>query len=960
MLLKACLFLVPLLLADAEPPARQHWAFVPPAAHEPPEVRDATWARGPLDRFILTRLEEKALAPAPEADRRTLLRRVSYDLTGLPPTFEETQAFLDDDSPDALERLTDRLLASPRHGERWGRYWLDVARYADTKGYVYSDREERRFVHSTSYRDWVIRALNEDMPYDRFLLLQLAADRLEPEGSPHLAAMGFLTLGRRFLGVIHDIIDDRIDTVFRGTQALTVSCARCHDHKFDPIPTLDYYSLYGIFVSSSERTVELAGGEPAPEAYRQELAKRIADLDKKLEEKKEAVASRFRARVKEYLLAVLDVERLPTEEFYAFLGPDDLNPVVVRQWHAYIFASRGPGQSIFAPWRAFAGLKKDAFARGARAALDSVRSESHPLVLAAFERKLPGSMEEVARTYGELLHNPTEEALRSVLHGPGSPASVPPGPVTEIDWLFDEPTRVELGKLQSKIDAWRIEAPGSPGHAVLLVDRPVERPARVFVRGNPAQKGEEAPRRFLTAISRGDPKELEHGSGRLGLARAIAAPDNPLTARVLVNRVWLHHFGAGLVRTPSDFGLRAEPPSHPELLDFLSQSFVDGGWSIKRLHRELVPSSAYRQSSEAQPEGSRLDPENRLLHRANRTRLDFEALRDSLLAASGELELAMGGRPADIFAEPFSTRRTVYGLVDRQFLPGTFRVFDVANPDQHTPERHATTVPQQALFLLNSPFVAGRARAVARRKEIASAARDSDRIGALWEVVLGRRPVEREVETALAYLTDAREEPADPGPPGGREWSYGFGRYVEPSGGHAGRIEGFTPLPHFTGEAWQGGPKWPDEKLGWVQLTAAGGHAGNDLSHAAVRRWTAPRAGRAAIEGTIAHVHKPGDGVRARVVSSRFGSLGEWSLHDGNVETQLAPIEVKPGDTIDFVVDLGGALSNDDFLWAPTVRLDDERWSAREGFGGPRTPPLTPLESLAQALLVSNELVFVD
>src|SRR6185503_18132040 len=819
--------------ARPAPAKAAHWAFQAPHRPALPKVNAASWPRTPIDRFILAKLEARGLQPAPPADKRTLLRRATYDLTGLPPTPEELEAFQRDTSPESFARVVDRLLASPHYGERWGRYWLDVARYSDTKGYVY-DREEKRFVHSHVYRDWVVRALNEDLPYDQFLLQQIAADQLEPAPSPAaLAAMGFFTVGRRFLGVQHDIIDDRIDVLTRGMMGLSVACARCHDHKFDPIPTQDYYSLYGVFSSTSEKTVALET-PAAPTKEQQEFLKGLREREEKLnktfERKRADFTARLRAKTPEYLAAVLDVAKLPSEEFYAILGPDDLNPIIVRQWEQFIFQRRGPADPIFGLWNSLGALSEKEFAAkapgvvaGFRAAFDGPkegakgsRSLMNPLIAGAFTNA-PASMREVAQRYGEAFDAvnkawlnalstaatnkttpPTaldadREPLRQVLYSPDSPASVPNGAIIDLEWFFDEGGRVELAKLQAEIDRWIINSPGATPHAVVLADRAEPRNARVFVRGNPANKAEEVPRQFLRVVAGPNRKPFQHGSGRIELARAIASPDNPLTARVMVNRVWQHHFGVGLVTTPSDFGTRAEPPSHPELLDWLACEFVNPveslnrsigksgngaaasaqsndsriqrfndstkaqPWSIKHLHRLILLSAAYQQSSDPGKSGekaARLDPQNRLLSHANKQRLDFEAMRDSLLSASGELDLAMGGRAVDILGKKPVPRRTLYGYIDRQFVPATFRIFDFANPDLHIPQRSDTTVPQQALFFLNSPFMADRARALARRAAPPSAAKPAERVRRMYRFALQREPTGKELDAALAFIKD--------------------------------------------------------------------------------------------------------------------------------------------------------------------------------------------------------------
>ena len=973
---------------------RRHWAFRPIADPAPPRARDADWCRTPVDAFVLAGLDAAGLAPAPRADRRTLIRRLTYDLTGLPPSPAEVEAFAADPDPAAYETLVDRLLASPHYGERWARHWLDVARYADTKGYVYS-REERFFVHAPAFRDWVVRAFNEDMPYDRFLLLQVAADQAAPGDRPALAAMGFLTLGRRFLGVTHDIIDDRIDVVTRGTMGMTVACARCHDHKFDPIPTADYYSLYGVFQNSAERLLPIAEPTERDDAYLtfdQELQGRQQRLRLAMDARRAEATKRARERLADYLLAQRELAKFPEEGFDQILSKADLIPAFVRRWESYLAAGAKAGDPIFQHWRMFAALRDEEFAgRAAAVARELTRPGSpavNPVVARAFEGP-PASIREVAERYARLLAeadrhwqelcakakaegsaepaalpDADEEAVRRVLVGPRSPCFVPDEGIVSTDGFFDFEACEALWKLQGEVDRWLIQSPRAPAHAVALVDRQAVREPRIFRRGNPAIKGDEVPRRFLSALAGPDGKPFAQGSGRLELARAIVDPGNPLTARVWVNRIWQHHLGAGLVRTPSDFGLRAEAPSHPELLDWLARRLIAGGWSTKAIHRLILLSAAYQQRPDGPADPSArerallTDPENRLLWRMTPRRLTFEELRDTLLAASGELDQRMGGRGEELFpAGSTNSRRTLYGLVDRQFLPGVLRLFDFANPDLHIPRRSETTVPQQALFALNHPFLAGRARALVAR--VGPADDPAGRIRRLYLAAYQREPTEAQARAALAFLDSAAEAPRPVVPAETLAWQYGYGAVDE----SAGRLRDFRPLPHFTGTAWGGGPSWPDPALGWVQLTARGGHPGNDLQHAAVRRWTAPRDGIVAVKSTAIHEEEPGDGIRCWLISSRHGVLQSAPLHNGRREFDAESIVVKAGDTLDFVVDIRANLNSDQYLWAPVIRdvaAPPSTWDAARDFAGPPTAQLTPWEQLAQVLLLANELMFVD
>jgi hypothetical protein len=561
-----------------------------------------------------------------------------------------------------------------------------------------------------------------------------------------------------------------------------------------------------------------------------------------------------------------------------------------------------------------------------------------------------------------------EKELRQVLFGPESPVNVPPGSVWDVEWFFHEGPRVEFGKLQSEIDRWIIKAAGAPRFAVTLEDKPGAKNPRVFRRGNPANRGEEIPRRYLELIAGGNRKPFKNGAGRMELAKAIASKDNPLTARVFVNRVWAGHFGEGLVRTLNDFGTRSEPPSHPELLDWLAHYFVDNGWSVKKLHRLILLSSTYQQGSRAASgEGAANDPQNRLLWRMNPHRLEFEELRDSLLLAAGELSAEAGGKPRPLFGGKFVPKRSVYGFVDRQFLPGVYRVFDFPNPDLPSGQRSLTTVPQQALYLMNNAFLVDRARKLAGRSQHAGSQLPEERVRFLYRAAFQREPSSEEIDASVGFVRRAEVMPQaePPSPPPPSAWSYGYGRIEKE------RLEGFVPLPYFAEKTWQGSADYPDAKLGWVQLTAEGGHAGNDLQHAAIRRWTAPISGKINIAGTLEHKRAEGDGIRGTLVSSRHGILGQWTLHNTKTKTEFERVAVEKGDTIDFVVDIRGGLNNDDFAWAPAItwmvdasaKYDKTEWDAKKEFGGPPEippAPLRPWESLAQALLMANEFVFVD
>ncbi|MSU57464.1 MAG: DUF1553 domain-containing protein [Pedosphaera sp.] len=770
-------------LTDVTEAKRRHWAFQPVTKPSPPAVRNPRWIKTSVDNFVLAKLEQKKLKPAPAADRRTLIRRVTYDLIGLPPTPDEVEAFVKDARPDAYARLVDRLLASPHYGERWGRYWLDLARYADTRGYL-AGGEERRYAFSYTYRDYVVRALNEDKPYDKFLLEQIAADRLElGDDKRPLAALGFLTLGRRFLNNQNDIIDDRLDVVTRGTLGLTVTCARCHDHKFDPIPSRDYYALHGVFASTEEPgELPLLGPLRESSEY-QDYLKQKENIRKEIAEFEQKEIAKFRNDLREnigdYLLAAHDVVKLEDQaRFDTFAGEHKVIPTVLRRWMAELDKRRTNSDAIFAPWFELAALSETEIATNLPVRLAGFTADparANPAVAKALAGQVTNSLAQVVAAYSKLFRDvdsewktslesaakenkpaPTalpdvsREAVRQLLYAENAPPNL-----TEAEVRTMHGRRLGEGAapMRNRISALDWTHAGAPPRAMAMADRATPGDSHVFLRGNPGNPGPVAPRQFLEVLSGPRPVPLTNGSGRLDLARAIASPANPLTARVFVNRVWLHHFGAGLVSTPGDFGVRTEAPLQRELLDYLAAEFVAGHWSLKQLHRLMVLSATYQQSSDAPAASLKADPDNRYLARFNRQRLDFEALRDTLLAVAGKLDLTVGGLPVDLIGEPFARRRAVYGLIERQNLPGLFRTFDFANPDVSSQARFTTTVPQQALFMLNSPFVIEQARSLVQRDEVKRAASPKEKIRALHRLACQRPPESGELRLAEQFIT---------------------------------------------------------------------------------------------------------------------------------------------------------------------------------------------------------------
>ena len=650
---------------------RNHWAFKPVRRPPVPAVQAVAWGRNPIDSFILAKLEANGLAPNSPASKAVLLRRVFLDLTGLPPRFDEVEAFQNDRSDDAFARVVDRLLNSPQYGEHWARYWLDVARYADTKGRPPASFDTRQ-PHAWTYRDWVINAFNHDLPYDKFILAQLAGDYLHadaekqaqaqrppaPESRATLAALGFLTLGDQFGGRRVDVIDDQINVTTTAFLGLTAACARCHDHKTDPIPTKDYYSLYGVFANSvqPELLPTLQSSVPASAEYADYLEK-LAELEKRLAE--------YKVMHEQYLR--------------------------------------------------FKAAKKEGKGEGSEL-----------------------SNEEIYKMY-----------LKAYRH-----------------------------RLWANLDAADLEMlhPGTPPRANALVDVPEPTDYPVLLRGVPFKRGEKVPRRMLGILT-SDPKnrgEWREGSGRRQLAEAIADAGNPLTARVFVNRVWQQFFGSGIVETPDDFGQTGALPTHPELLDWLAATFVEQNWSIKSLHRMIVLSSSYQQSSDLVSKNFEVDPGNKLRWRYPVRRLSFEMMHDSMLAATGQLDLTPGGKPVSVQSENFARRRAIYTLIDRTNFPELFAQYDLPSPDVATGRRSDTVGPQQALFLMNNPMVIEVARKFVKRPAFTRLESDRARLTHLYQAVLQRKPTEREIAIAIRFLAfelppeDAIFTPAepDPAPPG--------------------------------------------------------------------------------------------------------------------------------------------------------------------------------------------------
>ena len=737
---------------------RNFWAFRPVERAKPPPGSGSA-----IDRFVEAALRREGLEAAPPADRLALVRRAYYDLVGLPPRPDEVDAFLSDTSADGFANLVDRLLSSPQYGERWGRHWLDVARYSDDR---LNSTQDEPYANAWRYRDWVIQALNNDMPYDLFIKAQLAADLLsEDEMRPWLRED--LVAGLGMFGLSPKFQDDRIDVTGRGFLALTIGCAECHDHKFDPIPTEDYYALLGVFNSSEPREHPLADDQIVKEyEERKEAADEAsARLDRFLELQSTQLVDALAARTSEYILSAWETRGLEAAGVEARSGQSGLDKETLQRWIDYL--NGWPKQhSLLDEWGKLAA---------ANGPLDAVRRfadrvQEKVIYLIAEKRRI--ERENDIRLRGD--HSGTNIRRTALLALPrdefylwndvASPngRELPQPATTGILYYKGEALErflsgiwiAHLAESRDRIAELEAAVPEKYPFLHALTDKAEPANEHVHIRGSAENLGEEVPRRFLQILSDGDPKSFEDGSGRLELARAIASPKNRLTARVVANRIWMQHFGRGIVGTPSNFGVMGERPTHPKLLDYLATRLVDSGWSIKALHREILLTDAYQRGTRDIPASREADPENRLLWRANRRRLDAESLLDSMLFVSGQLSNAAGGPPHD-WNETGSRNRTVYRFVSRRRLDVHLGLFDFPNPNRTSPRRFGTNTPLQGLFFLNSEFLIAQSEALAERLAKEAGPDVVARIRLGYRLLFGRAPNSRELALNRQFVTSS-------------------------------------------------------------------------------------------------------------------------------------------------------------------------------------------------------------
>lgn len=958
--------------------ADNHWAFQSITRPSMPESEDPDWARSPIDKFVHAKLMTHGLKPSPAASRDTLIRRAFNDLIGLPPTPQVIESVFGVSTLTGknYRDVVDGLLESKHYGERMARHWMDVARYADTRDFLAA--ADLRYPFAYTYRDWLINAFNNDLSYDEFVKQQLAADFMATDDNdPNLAALGFLTVGPLFRNNTPERVADRIDTVTRGLMGLTASCARCHDHKYDPISIEDYYSLYGIFRDSTRPdefpTIESPLGQEVPTELLSEYEKSHAAAVAKLDAYESGLAEEARkdlvGRFDHYLASYVELKIAKTETDRGLISKRKTKETamtpVANNLERFRRNRNNAKHPVLGPFVSLFAGNATAFEKQKAAHLKKYGAEMHPKV-----RDIVASADDrmsFAKAIGELFNvawqsndNPSLVAIRDTLADKqGQPFYVSAKAASQASRLNGK-GRKNLQDYSEGIKDVEASHPGAPPKAMALQDAEKFSPVFVMFRGEPSRRGPRVDRRFFDYFApTGVQNKFTNGSGRLELAERICHPQNPLTSRVLVNRVWRMHFGDGLVADAGDFGLRAEPPVQQELMDWLAASVVAEGWSVKSLHRLIMMSNTYRQQSSAddppmRPDGTsaaEIDAENRLLWRQNRRRLDFETMRDSMLAAAGRIDLSVGGKSMRLDETPHPTRRTLYAYIDRVDPDPVFATFDVAPFDVSTAQRTETLVPQQALFAMNNPFVTDQARAIVAEDTFQQATTDAERVNLIAERVFQRPARPNEVAMVSKFVAAAGslmgEQPMT--------WQYGYG----PVDG-----DNFTPLKHFDGSRYTYEAKFPSPEFGYLMLTGPGGHPGKDSAHSIIRRWTAPRDMKLRIGGLIERKSDRGDGIRG-VVRIAGKAVAEFTVLTGSEKNSVGFHQVKQGNFVDFIVDPLKTTTSDGFRW--TVVMEErnkanvvETWYSSREFAPPPQPVLSPWEQAAQALLMTNEFLFLD
>ena len=727
MLVRLPIFCCLVALAQAD---ETHWAYQPPVAAETPaEVH-------PVDFLLAKARTAASISPAPLSSPDHWLDRAAYTLTGLPPSDDQRQRLTTSPDDTTWRGILDELLATPAYGERWARHWMDVARYADTQGYNFD--KDNRYPYAYTYRDWLIRAFNDDLPYDQFIKLQIAADLIvDKPDHPDLAALGLLTVGPR-TGHVENI-DDRVDVITRGFLSTTVACARCHDHKTDPIKQEDYYSFFSIIENTDEHQPII--GRAADEKAFAEFETQKHQLEEQDRAAKQSIIDDMHSR--DTLATYLELAWRAKKESWDHARATSegfkkgrFRPTAIIRWREYLDAAAYGDNAIprLAQWRE---------------AMEHSEDKAAPCL------QLTGEWLAALSTEGELANAARDErcVLSYDLH--------------RIHEIFDQQDEKEQRARDSAMAKLQTEHPGAPPRAMALRNPENWSPAQIYNRGNPADRGEPFERHWLGILG-GEPFPADKNP-RLALAERIADRANPLTARVMVNRVWAWHFGTPLA-DPGDFGPQQPSPVQLALLDTLAVWFMDHGWSLKQLHRLLLTSQAFRLASSGPPDNSHLDQANTRFWKWNHRRLDFESMRDRLLATAGSLQTApVGGRSVDLLSPSSDHRRSVYGFIDRYAFPGLFVNFDLPHPDHHAPQRLKTIVPQQALYFLNNDLPIRHAKRLANSEAFKQLPDEDAKLHWIYQRLLHRDPTPEETTETLGWIRSASAE--DYSPQLGGQWA---------------------------------------------------------------------------------------------------------------------------------------------------------------------------------------------
>ncbi|QDT98872.1 PSD1 and planctomycete cytochrome C domain-containing protein [Gimesia aquarii] len=831
------------------PEERAYWAFQPikqPQISE--EISKHPTVLTPIDALLLEAMPE-GLAFSPEAEKLTLIKRAYFDLLGLPPSPEEIQRALSNHSKDWYESLLDELLKSPHYGERWARHWLDIAGYSDSEGYTVKD-DVRPW--AWKYRDYIIKSLNAGKPFDQFLQEQLAGDELagKREGDltqrqiELLAATGFLRMaadgtgsGKNTPEARNQVIADTMKIVSSSLLGLSVACAQCHDHRYDPIPQTDYFALRAIFEPAFDWQKWQTPQQRRVSLYTAEDRAKAATIE---EEVKKVAAVKNEKRTK-YMAEALEIELKKYEQ--------PLRDQLKAAYQTPV-KKRSPEQVAL--------LKKN---------------PSVNISIGVLYQYLPKAAEELKNYDKQIAEIRKKKPIHEFLRVALEPANHLPE--TKLFHRGDH----RQPKQTLTPAALTVVSPEGQRHQIPLNDNTLPTTGR-----------------------------------RLAFARWLTSGKHPLVARVLVNRIWMHHFGRAIVGTPGEFGKLGASPTHPELLDWLAAEFMQQGWDLKKLHRTIMLSTAYRQAGAHDPSKESIDPENHYYWRKPILRLEAETLRDRMLTVSGVLNRKLYGAPVGIKENEFGQvvvsgeqlRRSLYIQARRSQPVGMLQTFDAPVMETNCERRSNSTVATQSLMLMNGGFILAQSDKLADR-----IAREAPEL----------KPEQLAVLPKLSHT-------------GNSPWSYGYTTLDEKNLNSAK----FTALPHWTGSSWQGGAKLPDAKLGWVMLRAAGGHPAR--KYAAVKRWTAPVTGTLSVTGKLQHGTKNGNGVRGLILSSRSGLAGKWIAYNGVVETKVTTLAVQQGDHIDFITDCNGDVNSDSFSWNAQLSLTREKgpalkWDTVADFHGP-------------------------